>query len=242
MGGLTICNLQASVQVISHTNTIKMVNKENMIKLFRLICYLTCLGLFLIWLMNAVQNYMKMPKTTNMALRYGDDNKKNATFPSITFCKVPMWIGQELWNEATPCSNNVDLSPPYFLSYLEVCLESGINLSVAELVEKVTYNKSKVIKAIQMFPPGRLTLKLNDEIRKDLDKTVLSTFHYMYGNCLTVDISSVSDNDGMFPMQYQNGKLTIIVHFSNVEFNGQVCNLKIVSKVGKIALSYEIIY
>ena len=176
---------------------------DKIFKVVRLVFFLSCLCLFLIWLANALKSYLDMPKATNVSLKYGDDNKKNARFPSITFCKSPFVKMQGggrftmmVWKNNTACSKNSLLQTPLFLSYLEDCLESGTNETVSELIEKVTYNASEVFMSID----SRL-LKNGNDLKNYSDKIIESRFHYNFGNCLTVDISSLSGNGNLFPMQ-----------------------------------------
>ena len=198
---------------------------EKAIKIIRTIFYLTCLILFLVWLANAIENYLAKPTTTNVKLKYGDDNKKNATFPSITICKSPMNVGQEskLWNQIAPCDNNtLQLSSPKFLSYLEVCLESGSNLTVPELVKKVTYNMSEIFGNVQTSPAGSTILTSRSQFIEAIDKIVTSRYHFHYGNCFTVNISSLSKNDGMFPMEIDSQKFALLVNFYRVEHKAKI--------------------
>ena len=196
---------------------------EKVFKVIRLICYLTCFGLFLVWLGNAMKSYLAMPKTTNVSLKYGDDNKKNASFPSITFCKGPFGRFEEggmtmmVWNNNTACSKNSRLEKPYFLSYIEDCLESGNNETVSELVNKVTYNPNEVFVNINTRPEGSSPLKNGNEWKDFQDRIILSNYHYNYGNCLTVDISSLSQNGILFPMQYQSHDFKLQITFYRVD-------------------------
>ena len=160
-------------------------------KCLRNFCYITCLVLFSVWLFNAVQNYLSLPTTTHAFVKYGDDNLKNATFPAVTFCRLPIRSGPEskLWNSIAPCVNNSILSRPFFLNYLEVCLESKTNLSVAELVENVSYNKSEALLDIRTFHMEVLNWKMamnlkntsikfqHQHITTTMDTFWLWTFH-----------------------------------------------------------------
>lgn len=197
------------------------MNKEQPLKLIRTICYLTCLGFFLAWLFTAVQNYVSRPTTTHVFTKYGDDNMKNAIFPSLTICKLPMEIGNgnimNLWKGAVPCGNKSAISKPYFLSYLEACLEYGTNESIDDLVERVTYDSRMDFMNIQIYPSEIGILK-SGEFKQHLDEIVVSNYHYHYGHCQTVDISSLSNNSGMFPMEFNDEKLNIVVRFYNAEF------------------------
>ena len=188
-------------------------------KCLRNFCYITCLVLFSVWLFNAVKNYLSLPTTTHAFVKYGDDNLKNATFPAVTFCRLPIRSGPEskLWNSITPCVNNSVLSRPFFLNYLEVCLESKTNLSVAELVENVSYNKREALLDIRTFPYGSSQLKDGNEFEEYFDQISTSTYHYNYGHCLTVNISSLSENNGMFPMEYESQKFTLMIKFFTPE-------------------------
>ena len=199
--------------------SLQSMKLEKAVKVIRTSFYLTCLFLFLVWLANAVENYVSKPTTTKVTLKYGDDNKKNATFPSLTFCKLPMRVGPEskLWKGTIPCVNNSVLSNPYFLSYLEVCLESGINETVSELIKKVTYDVDEVLVDIQTLPTGSSPLKTNDEWKSFKDSVVWSTYHYNYGHCITIHISSLSKNNGLFPMEYENRKFQLYVNYRRVE-------------------------
>ena len=215
----------------------KNINVEYTFKLVRIICYLICLGFFLVWLTNAVQNYAAMPTTTNVAIKYGDDNMKNATFPSITFCKRPYvdefhWSGRKvfLWKKLEPCINKSSISEPYFLSYLEECLQSGTQQTVAELVKKVSYHMEDEIGYVYAEPEGNLSSKIENSFKKYMDKIVVSSYHYNYGNCFTVDISSISENKGMFPMDIENEKFTL--YLNKIE---EV--IEIESKVSKIIIT-----
>ena len=192
-------------------------------KCLRTFCYITCLSLFVAWLINAVENYVSMPTTSKFSLKYGDDGKKNARFPLVSICRVPTFTTQgntttvNLWNNAEPCKNMPKLSKPYFLSYLEACLENDKDVLVSELMEKVTYNVDEVFNTIQTFPIEATPLKDQkawQEYKKDI---ITSTFHYDYGNCQTIDISTLSENEGLFPMEFGSTKLKLFVDFFRVE-------------------------
>ena len=141
------------------------MNKEKVFELLRITCYSIFLCLFFAWLINAVENYISMPTTTKVALKYGDDNKKNISFPTLTFCKKPVTY-TKLWNDAPFCGNKTVLSSPYFLSYMEACLESNSNETVSELLARVTYNASEVFSGIKTDPPGSSPLQLPEDWKK----------------------------------------------------------------------------
>ena len=210
---------------LSEANTSKLKRNFDMklgktFKCLRNFCYITCLVLFLFWLFNAVKNYLSLPTTTHVFMKYGDDNLKNAKFPSLTICKLPMETGNELklWKGVKPCINNSrwDSPAPYFLSYLEACLESENNETVEELISKVTYNATDNIMDIGTYPAGS-TVLTGKEFRNYANQIVASNYHYNYGHCLTVDISPLSNNSGLFPMEYNDKKLELYVNFFNVE-------------------------
>ena len=123
----------------------------------------------------------------------------------------------KLWNAITPCVNNSILSRPFFLNYLEVCLESGTNFSMAELVENISYKKNETFYDIRTTPSGSSPLKTGDDFKDYMDQIITSTYHYNYGHCFTVNISSFSKNNGMFPMEYESQKFTLVVDFSTAE-------------------------
>ena len=150
------------------TKSTKAMNKERILKLARTVSYIACLVLFLAWMFNAIENYLLMPTTSKVALKYGDDNRKNATFPSMTFCKIPMRVENisKIWNDASPCRNDTPLSRPYFLSYMEACLESGSKEKLSEIIDRVTYNPEEVFRSIITIPIGVSPLENDDDWKK----------------------------------------------------------------------------
>ena len=189
-------------------------------KCLRTFCYITCLSLFIAWLINAVENYVSMPTTSKFSLKYGDDGKKNARFPLVSICRMPNKANatsMRLWNDAEPCKNMTILSKPYFLSYLETCLENEKDVTVSELMERVTYDVDEVFNTIQTYPTEATPLKDPKAWQEYKKKIITSIFHYDYGHCQTIDISRLSDNNGLFPMEFGSTKLALSVSFFRVE-------------------------
>ena len=191
------------------------------LKFLRFFCYVTCLSLFVAWLINAVENYVSMPTTTKYTLKYGDDGKKNARFPLVSICRMPSVSNgsMKLWNNAEPCKNMSVLSKPYFLSYLETCLENDKDQSVTELIDKVTYDIDQVFRYIITFPSKATKLNSTQAWQKHKKQIVTSNFHYEYGNCQTIDISSLSEDNGMFPMEFGSNKMTLFMDYQRVEID-----------------------
>ena len=112
------------------------------------------------------------------------------SYPTLTFCKNPATY-TKLWNDAPFCGNNTILSCPYFLSYMEACLESNSNQTVSELFSRVTYNASEVFSAIKTDPPGSSPLQLPEDWKRYKDKIVTFQYHNDFGSCLSVDIGEL---------------------------------------------------
>ena len=211
---------------VSLTVTSKLVkhsiemNIEIACTVFYRISYVLFLGIFIVWLINAIDNYSAFPTTSKFRLKYGDDGRKNARFPLVSFCRIPTKANHttmKLWNDAKPCKNMSILSKPYFLSYLETCLENDKDVTVDELMERVTYNVDEVFNTIQTFPSEATPLKDPKAWQDYKKKIITSTFHYDYGNCQTIDISSLSQDEGLFPMEFGSDKLVLFVDFFRVE-------------------------
>ena len=106
---------------------------------------------------------------------------------------------------------------------------------VNKLIESLTYdiNQSFLIVEMNLGPePSKQDLERwkNDSTlptplfpgRDDWKKPIIqqkifkSQYHFSYGNCITLDISGLSNNDGMYPIEYEDKKINLmVVHWKN---------------------------
>ena len=120
-------------------------------KCFWQICYAIFLVIFIIWLCNAVNTYQSLPTSSKVTYKYGDNGEKMVKFPSVTLCKEPnniwynLWRGSSLDVSKTPgeiCNLPIGYFPnePYFLTFMEDCLNTNDNKNVTEILKSISYN------------------------------------------------------------------------------------------------------
>ena len=183
-----------------------------------------CLSAFIVWLIQAIDNYQSLATSSKVSFKYGDTGDKTVRFPSVTICQSGDFhtneyadydyyngYGSNLWKNVERCGDTSTTEPPYFLTYLEDCLESGKNETVLDLMEKVTFNVNELIGEIYTKPDNITPLTKTSTNYWDQAFTIIhSQYHYHYGHCFTIDISSLSENkNGRYPMKYGSEKLKL---------------------------------
>ena len=66
---------------------------------------------------------------------------------------------------------------------------------------------------VQLLPPGNKGWK-QLEVQK---KIFSSQYHFNLGHCITLDISALSENNGKFPIEYEDEKVNLMVVYFNRE-------------------------
>ena len=136
-------------------------------------------------------------------------------YPLVTFCRMPNWKTYLAWKNAESCGQ---LRYPYFLSYLEDCLESNENSNkpVIEILNKISYNTEDYLNHFMIKPYYGENNVFNENTPWDVNfwskyKENITSFHYHYnyGHCLTIDISTISKNNGKFPFTYGSEKMKL---------------------------------
>ena len=193
---------------------------ESRVKVLQKVWYLICFSVFTVWLFLAIENYKSWPTVTNYKVKYGDDGNKKAKFPLVSICRLPTKVDDEmrLWQETNPCANLTKLSEPYFLSYLETCLESNIEIPVIVLMKSISYDEGEAIQNVLTLPKDKI-VDDNKTLYRIKKKIVTSKFHFNYGHCHTIDISMLSDDCGMFPIEYGSAKTTLYIDYLRSEKN-----------------------
>ena len=100
---------------------------------------------------------------------------------------------------------------------MEACLEFNSNQTVSEILARVTYNASKVFSGIKTDPTGSSALVSTEDWKKYKDEIIRSQYHYDYGNCLSVDIGRLSENENLFPIFFKTKMLKLSVNFFRIE-------------------------
>ena len=99
---------------------------------------------------------------------------------------------------------------PYFLSWLIDCLEiEGNENSVTELVKNVTYEEDSVLTYIMTSPENVTPLDQPVKWKNFKEQIISKNYHTNFGDCLTVDIESLSENNGKFPISSGSDKTTV---------------------------------
>ena len=102
------------------------------------------------------------------------------------------------------CSDSL-LIPPYFLSYIEDCLETKQNETLKEIIERVTYDTKEIIESMTIHPD----LKEYSDWLIHRNDIINSYYHFNYGHCFTIDVSILSQNDGKYPLNYGSEKVSL---------------------------------
>ena len=183
-----------------------------------------CLSAFIVWLIQAIDNYQSLATSSKVSFKYGDTGDKTVRFPSVTICQSGDFhtneyadydyyngYGSNLWKNVERCGDTSTTEPPYFLTYLEDCLEYGDNETVLDLMEKVTFDITELIGDIYTKPDNKTPLtKTSTNYWEQAFTIIHSQYHYHYGHCFTIDISSLSENkNGRYPMKYGSEKLKL---------------------------------
>ena len=99
---------------------------------------------------------------------------------------------------------------PYFLSWLIDCLEiEGNENSVTELVKNVTYEEDNVLTYVMTSPENVTPLDQPVKWKNFKEQIISKNYHTNFGDCLTVDIESLSENNGKFPISSGSDKTTV---------------------------------
>ena len=176
-----------------------------------------CLLAFLVWLIHAISNYQSLATSSKISFKHGDDGDKMVRFPSVSICQSGEYDNAgNVWNDVETC-NGLSTDPPYFLSYLEHCLESNVNTTLPELIQNVSFRYIDLVKIIYTFPSNKTPLgyggRQNYTKNYGSDWTespiIHSQYHYHYGHCFTVDIAALSENQGKYKMKYGWHKMAL---------------------------------
>ena len=109
--------------------------------LLKYLFLLVNLSVLVWWSNHSISAYSDMPTASTLSLKYGEDGHKLVKFPLISICyyKRPIQVIEDnkYWKNKKFCKKP---EIPFFLSYLEGCLESGNNTnSLEELIKSITY-------------------------------------------------------------------------------------------------------
>ena len=166
------------------------------------------------WLLHplACQRSLWMPPSGDKLVR----------FPSVSICKQPYSSVPKptsnadinLWKNITACNNDSLLSPPYFLSYLENCLETNENENVTNLIDKMSYDINTVTRSIETHPFDETPLKYG-LWENHKNQIIHSNFHFDYGHCITIDIAPLSESNGKYAMEYGSEQMKLFVSYYN---------------------------
>ena len=209
-----LCYLFSNIRsgVMDHRKIYKII-----VTFFYAICFIA----FFIWLIQAIDNYQSLATSSKVSFKHGDDGDKMVRFPSFSICESGNFEDAAfIWKNMISCRGK--LSPPFFLSYLEDCLESKENNdSIVELIKSITFEKQELISRIGTLPKENSFLNSEGEIELhncgddygydyDCDSIIHSQYHYHYGHCLTLDISSLSpNNNGKYSVKFGSQRMKI---------------------------------
>ena len=105
------------------------------------------------------------------------------------------------------------LPQPFFLSWLENCLQNDENVhSISELVKRVTYDPNdehSLLNYVLISPENVTSFDKPDNKKIFLGKITKHNYHTNYGDCVTIDLESLSENGGKFPISSASGKTSI---------------------------------
>ena len=127
-------------------------------------------------------------------------------YPLVTLCRIPNWKNH-LWKNAESCGQP---RYPYFLSYIEDCLELNENDNnesmMIDILNKITYNIEDYLKHFIIRPYSSWGIDFWSKYKQNITSF---NYHYNYGHCLTIDISAISENNGKFPFSYGSGQMKL---------------------------------
>ena len=174
--------------------------------------YLIGLMAFSLWLYQANQKYQSWETSTKISYKHGDIGDKMVRFPSVSICQMGAFdsANSTLWKNVSPCKEFKD-DPPYFLKYLEDCLESDINMNLTELIQAVSFEPTDFILEVDTFPFENSPLGhgiRGDDLNKE-NPIISYQYHHHYGHCITIDISNLSKNDGRYHTKIGSHKLAL---------------------------------
>ena len=100
------------------------------------------------------------------------------------------------------------------MSWLIDCLEIEENEnSVSELVKKVTYDQNdeadKLFNYVMTSPENVTPLDQPFMWKNFKEQIISQNYHTSYGDCLTIDLESLSENNGKFPISSGSDKTTV---------------------------------
>ena len=153
---------------------------------------LTTLNDNIIWLQTKDDNNEKIPKGEPRPQLANKNRKKRETQPK----------------------QFETISKPFFLSWLIDCLEIEENeISVSELVKSVTYDQNdeadKLFNYVMTSPENVTPLDKPFMWKNFKEKIIRKNYHISYGDCVTIDLESLSENDGKFPISLGSDKTTV---------------------------------
>ena len=99
--------------------------------------------------------------------------------------------------------------PPYFLSYIEDCLETNPNETLKNIIEKVTYDTKEIIESITIHPYKNTPLNKYSDWLKYKNEIIYPYYHFNYGHCFTIDVSILSQDNGKYPSNYGSEKVSL---------------------------------
>ena len=116
------------------------------------------------------------------------------------------------------------------ISFIEDCLESeNNNADSSELIQDVTLEIQDMIEEIHVAPLEKSPLGPDGYLEgQDLKESpvIFSQYHYHFGHCFTVDISSVSKyHGGGYPMFYGSKKMELHLKIKAIEFDSPLGNI-----------------
>ena len=175
-------------------------------------CYAFFVLLFVIWFFTAIGNYMTRSASSSVSLKFGDSGDKMVVFPVLTFCKyldpkAGLWRGIRYTCKGKELIN---LQPPYFMNYINDCLEHDDSLEPEDLFDWLTYDVDDVILDVIFGNPeypNDVTYHTpiiggNGPHWKTKRNQILSSHYDLhFGHCYNLDFAPLSP--------YNNGKFLI---------------------------------
>ena len=155
-----------------------MKNIKKTPKIFRLknIAVLCLISLFLWWGSKAVIRYWYQPLTTDISYSFGD-NTIGIQFPQVTFCETAFFLKNPFMKDCGDGSWN-------FISEIQSCLKSGMNLTVHSLMKSLHTEISNIFEVVYIWT-GSEYLNLSN-----MDGQVWSEV-FLDGPCYTFDLSRI---------------------------------------------------
>ena len=174
------------------------------------------------WSMSLYNRYLDQPTSSTVMMKFGDDDDQMVRFPIATLCRefefneinTKNWT--RAWRNQTLCKK--PKGAPYFLTYLEDCLEVNPNFSLNELLKNISYDIHELLPKdvlnLASFHgiEGHDDKPLDDHKNWDenKDKIVYDFYNFDTGHCITIDVSHLGKN-GKVPIMdiYHRSELLI---------------------------------